>query len=167
MTASVAVGKYSERMPATFTPPDEDFYVLKLDDWDEPVRSSFQDKETGEYPLRINLKFKVVSDLQGDIEFEGKDASKFVDLDLNPNVKGSIWHVMLALDPTTEPEAGQQLEPYRGKSLIGEIVHNVKPKKNSPGETVTYANVGAVKPVKKKKVESTAKKNPLLDNDDE
>jgi len=141
---------------------DEGFYVMTLDDWDEPVRSSFADKETGEFPWRVNLKFKIVADVSGDDEFEGANCGKFVDVDLNPNAKQSIWHVLLALDPSEQPEPDQSVELYRGKKLIGEVTHTVKPDKKNPGKTVTYANVGSVKPFKKAKAAKAAK-NPLLD----
>jgi hypothetical protein len=167
MTAGFKLGTYSDKVPTSFRVPDENFYVMTLDDWDEPIRSAFQDKETGEFPMRVNLKFKIVADVSGDTEFEGEEVGKFVGIDLNPNVKDSIWHVLSALDPASEPEPGGAIETYRGKRLIGEVTHTIKPSKKNPGQTVTYANVGAVKPFKKpKKAAEAPARNPLLDDED-
>lgn len=165
MTSSVQLGQYSEKIRPAYTPPPEDRYVLKLDDWDEPKRSAYADDETGEYPLRINLKFKVVKDIAGDDEFAGKDVNKWVGLDLNPNDKGSIWHVLCALDPENEPEPESQIESYRGKLLIGDVEHNTKA--NKQGVMTTYANVGKVRANKKPKAGVTSGKNPLLNKDDD
>lgn len=174
-TAPVRLGEYKETTPGDFRAPDEDFYVLELDDWDAPVRSAYADKATGEFPWRINLKFKVVADLQGDVEFEGETTSGFFDLDLNPNAKGSILHVLRALDPTTEPEPGAPLEPYKGKRLIGEIVHKKKASREDPTKILTFANVGSVKPMKKTRKAAavaaepdveTPKRNPLLEDEE-
>lgn len=166
MTASVKLGQYKET--PEYQAPDEGFYIATLDDWDEPVRSSYADRVTGEFPLRINLKFVIVSDISGDDEFKGLSASKFVDLDLNPNAKGSIWGVLIALDPDNEPEPGMDIETYRGRQCVIEVIHKVKPSRERPGEVNTFANVGAVKPHKKAKKQATAPaKNPLLDDDDE
>ena len=169
----VRLGDYRETEPGEFRAPDEDFYVLEFAGWDAPVRSAYEDKATGEFPMRINLKFKVVSDLQGDLEFEGCDASQFYGLDLNPNAKSSIWAVLTALDPTEDPKPGAPLEPYLGKRLIGEIVHKRKAKKDDPAVILTFANVGGVKPMKKQKKGAAAaaepeapKRNPLLDEDE-
>lgn len=167
MTVSVKLGSYRETVPGDYQVPDEDFYVATLDDWDEPIRSSFLDKETGEYPWRINLKFKIVADLAGDLAFADATCSKYVDLDLNPHAKGSIWAVLTALDPTTDPEPNQEIEPYRGKKCIVEVVHKKKPSRDDPTKINTFANVGVVKPMKKKAGAIAApKKNPLLDDED-
>lgn len=166
MTASVKLGAYNEKIPGEYKVPDEDFYVMTLDDWDEPIRSSFIDKETGEYPLRINLKFKVQEDLQGDTEFADFTCSKYVDLDLNPYAKGSIWDVLVTLDPTIEPEPGMEIENYRGKKLIAEVVHKKKPSRDDPTKINTFANIGAIKPMKKKKA-APKPANALLTDDDE
>ena len=182
MTSGFKLGSYSEKVPTQFVTPDEGFYVLALDDWDDPVKSAYADKETGEYPWRVNLKFKVVNAIgeEGATNADGTDVvgatcGKFVDVDLNPNAKQSIWHVLCALDPTTEPEPGGEIERYRGKKLIGEIVHAVKDKKDKttgrviPGQSVTYANVGSVKPLKKAKpaAKPAPKQNPLTAEDDD
>jgi hypothetical protein len=173
VTTGFKLGTYSDKPVGGFVVPDEGFYVMTLDDWDEPVRSSYIDKETGEYPWRVNLKFKIVNALgdEGATNEDGTDTvgatcGKFVEVDLNPNAKGSIWHVLLALDPINEPEPGGAIEVYRGKKLIGEIEHIKKPSKNNPGETVTYANVGAVKAFKKPKKQAEPAKNPLLDDEE-
>jgi hypothetical protein len=161
MTAGFKLGTYSDKPKSTFRLPDEGFYVMTLDDWEEPVRSAYIDKETGEYPWRVNLKFKIVADVTGDDEFEGETVGGFYGIDLNPNVKDSIWHVLVALDPTEEPQAGGAIEVYRGKKLIGEVKHKAKGDK-------TYANVGAIKAFKKpKKHAEEPKRNPLLDDDDQ
>ena len=176
MTSGFKLGSYSEKVPTQFVTPDEGFYVLALDDWDDPVKSAYADKETGEYPWRVNLKFKVVNAIgeEGATNADGTDVvdatcGKFVDVDLNPNAKQSIWHVLCALDPTTDPEPGGEIEPYRGKRLIGEITHTTKPDKKNPGKTVTYANVGSVKPLKKAKpaAKPAPKQNPLTAEDDD
>lgn len=175
MTSGFKLGEYSEKVPSQFITPDEGFYVLALDDWDEPVRSAYADKETGEFPWRVNLKFKVVNAIgeDGATNADGTDVvnatcGKFVDVDLNPNAKQSIWHILLALDPGNEPEPGGEIEPYRGKRLIGEITHTVKPDKKNTGKSITYANVGSVKPIKKAKpAAAKAKVNPLVDESDD
>src|SRR5690242_15754078 len=167
MTAGFKLGSYSEKQIGSYVVPDEGFYVMALDDWDEPVRSAYIDKESNEYPWRVNLKFKIVSDVSGDEEFEGATVGKFVDVDLNPNAKASIWGVLKALDPLNDPEPGGAIEAYRGMKLIGAVTHTVKPKKGgAPGETVTYANLGDCKPFKKAKKTEPPKKNPLLDDED-
>lgn len=165
MTASVRLGSYSEKIPQAYTPPPEDRYVLKLDDWDEPKRSAYKDEDSGEYPLRINLKFKVVKDIEGDDQFAGKDVNKWVGLDLNPNDKGSIWNVLCALDPENEPDPESDIDRYRGKMLIGDVEHTTKP--NKQGVMTTYANVGKVRANKKAKAGAAAGKNPLLKEDDD
>lgn len=167
----VKLGQWKETPQGDFRVPDEDFYIMEFVGWDAPVKSRYIDEATGEYPYRINLKFTVVSDLQGDLEFEGAKASNFFGLDLNPNAKGSILHVLRALDPTEEPEPGTPLDPYKGKRLIGEIVHKTQPSNSGDGTTVTFANVGGVKPLKKQRkaaaTESeTPKRNPLLDDEE-
>jgi hypothetical protein len=168
---AVRLGEYKETAPGEFRVPDEDFYVAELEGWDAPIRSTFIDKATGEYPWRINLKFAIVADLQGDVEFAGETTSGFYDLDLNPNAKGSILHVLRALDPTEEPEPGAALEPYQGKRCIVEVVHKKKPSRTDPSVTFTFANIGGIKPMKKQKKSTAAepeapKRNPLLDEDE-
>lgn len=165
MTASVKLGQYKET--PEYRAPDEGFYIATLDDWDEPVRSAYADRVTGEFPLRINLKFVIASDISGDDEFKGLSASKFVDLDLNPNAKGSIWGVLVALDPSSEPEPDMELDTYRGKKCIIEVVHKKKPNQNDPSKMNIFANVGGVKAHKSKKAKPEPVKNPLLDDDDE
>ena len=168
----VRLGEYKETVPGEFRVPDEDFYVAEFSDWDAPVRSAYIDKPTGEYPWRINLKFTIVSDLQGDLEFEGETTSGFYDLDLNPNAKGSIWHVLQALDPSEDPKPGTPLEPYVGKRCVVEIVHKHKPSRNDPTQTFTFANIGSIKPMKKQKKGAAAaepeapKRNPLLEDEE-
>ena len=168
MTASVQLGKYSEKAPTAFRLPDEGVYFIKLDDWDEPRQSAYIDKETGEYPLRINLKFKITKDLEGDTEFEGCDVGKWCGLDLNPNDKGSIWNVLLALDPANEPEPGMEIEDYRGKACKGVIEHS-KPKVGADGQQKVFANITKVMASKKQKPAAAPapKANPLLDEDEE
>lgn len=172
-TSPVRLGEYKETVPGDFKAPDEDFYVAALDSWDNPVQSSYQDKSTGEFPWRINLKFKIVADLQGDTEFADCDCSGFFDLDLNPNAKGSILHVLTALDPTEEPTPGSPIEPYKGKQCIIEVVHKKKASKTDPTKILTFANIGGIKPLKKKNKPAAVaadppapKRNPLLDEDE-
>lgn len=176
MTAGFKLGTYSEKAVGSFLVPDEGFYVMTLDDWDEPVRSSYIDKDSGEYPWRVNLKFKIVNEVgdtgatnQDGTDVVGATCSKFVDVDLNPNSKNSIWAVLIALDPSNEPEPGGAIEVYRGKSLIGVVVHKTKPDQKNPGKTLTFANIGDVKPVKKSKkgTEPVPVKNPLLDPEED
>lgn len=166
MTASVKLGKYSEKIPTTFRTPDENVYIVKLDDWGEPVRSSYEDKETGEFPLRIQLKFKIVKDIEGDDEFADCDVSQWVNLDLNPNDKKSIWHPLSALDPANDPEPDMELDTYRGKSCKANVEHS-KPKANANGVMTVYANVAKTMPLKKNKPAPAPKTNPLLAEDDE
>ena len=175
MTAGFKLGTYSEKAAGTFLVPDEGFYVMTLDDWDEPIRSSYIDKDSGEYPWRVNLKFKVVKEVGDDdavnadgTNVVGATVSKFVDVDLNPNAKGSIWQVLVALDPANEPEPGGAIEVYRGKQLIGEVVHKVKDDKQNPGQKLTFANMGAVKAIKKAKAKPAPEpaRNPLLEDED-
>lgn len=161
MTASVKLGKYSEKIPTTFRTPDENVYVVKLDDWGEPVRSTYEDKETGEFPLRIQLKFKIVKDIEGDDEFEGCDVSQWVNLDLNPNDKKSIWHPLVALDPANEPEPDMEIEEYRGKTCKANVEHS-KPKANANGQMTVYANIVKTMPMKKAKPAAAKAANPLL-----
>lgn len=168
--APVRLGQYREHAPSEYRVPDEDFYVVELIGNDDPVQSRYQDKATGEFPMRCNLKFRVVSDLQGDLEFADAEVGLFVGLDINPNDKGSILAVLTALDPTADVEPGSSIAPFFGKQMIGEIVHTTKPKKNgAPGETSTFANIKGFRAVKKQKKAAEAeqpKRNPLLDEDE-
>lgn len=168
-TAPLRFGQYREDAPSEYRVPDEDFYVVELIGNDDPVPSQYQDKATGEFPMRVNLKFKIVSDLQGDLEYEGCEVGKFVGIDINPNDKGSILHVMNALDPAAEVEAGASLAPFLGKRMIAEITHTTKPRKNRPGEFATFANIAGYKPNKKAKKAAepeAPKRNPLLEDEE-
>ena len=181
MTASVRAGRYTEEIAPLYTPPAENRYVIKLDDWDEPKPSNYPREvidEDGDtittYPLRINLKFKIVKDIEGDTEFAGKDVNKWCALDLNPNDKTSVLHVMQALDPSVEfgpdmddDDPRMELDYYRGKTCKGDVEHTIKP--NKQGVMTTYSNVGKVYANKAKKEPAAAKVNPLLkkDEDDE
>lgn len=177
--APVRLGEYREDMPQTYRVPDEDRYIMELIGNDEPVQSKYQDKATGEYPYRVNLRIRIVSDLHGDLEFEGLECGKYVGIDLNPNDKTSIWHVLEAIDPGADHRAlaGKSIAPYFNRPFVGDVDHTVKASTKRPGETVTYANVGAVKPAKKKKPAPVEideepetpkkKRNPLLDDDEE
>lgn len=165
VTASVKLGQYKET--PEYRAPDEGFYIATLDDWDEPVRSAYADRVTGEFPLRINLKFVIVSDISGDDEFKGLSASKFCDLDLNPKSKNSIWGPLVALDPANEPEPEMELDTYRGRKCVIEVVHKKKDSTTAPGKVNIFANVGAVKAHKAKKQAAAPARNPLLDDDDE
>lgn len=170
VNAPLRFGQYREDAPVEYRVPDEDFYVVELIGNDDPVQSQYQDKATGEFPMRANLKFRVVADLQGDLEFQDCEVGKFVGLDINPNDKGSILHVLNALDPTADVEPGASLAPFIGKQMIAEITHTTKPRKNKPGETATFANIAGFKPAKKQKKAAAAvpapEPNPLLDDDD-
>lgn len=165
MTSSPKLGAYSEKKPTSYVLPDENTYVITLDDWGEPKPSNYIDKETGEYPLRIQLKFKIVKDIEGDTEFKDADVSYWCGLDLNPYDKGSIWHVLLALIPGEEPEPGMEIENYREKTCKGLIEHS-KPKPDKDGQMTVFANLTKIMPLKKNKV-AQPKTNPLLKDDDE
>jgi len=165
MTAAPRLGSYSEKAPSSYVLPDEGTYVIKLDDFGEAKPSNWIDKETGEYPLRIELKFKIVKDLEGDEEFANVGVSYWCGLDLNPNDRGSIWHVLLHLDPSVEPEPGMEIEDYRGKVCKGFIEHS-KPKPNKEGVMTTFANLTKTMPIKKNKP-AAKPTNALLADDDE
>jgi hypothetical protein len=133
--------------PAPYRLPDKDFYTLEFVKYDEPTLSAYLDKATGDYPWRIRLVFAV----RDDDDFAGVEVSKWVDVEVNSLDKGSIYHVLAALDPDNEPQGGEPLDDYLGKTCKGEIVHVTKPSKVNPGQMLTYANVTGLKPLKRRR----------------
>ena len=160
----VRLGSYSEKEPQNFVLVDEDTYVAHLSSADDPKPSSYIDKETGEYPLRVQIRFKIEAASDGDEEYKNEEVTLWCGLDLNPNDKGSIWHPLQALDPDNDPEPGMDLADYYGKRCRVQVVHS-DPSKNK--DRKVYANVSKVLPLKKAKApaKSAAKQNPLTRDD--
>ena len=162
----VRLGSYSEKEPQNFTLVAEDTYVAHLSSADDPKPSSYIDKETGEYPLRVQLRFKLEAASDGDEEFKNEEVTLWCGLDLNPNDKGSIWSVLTQLDPDNDPSEGDELSNYFGKRCRVVVVHS-DPTKNKNGKV--YANVSKVLPLKKTKAPAKAavKQNPLTRDDED
>lgn len=163
------LGEYKEQTTDDFILPDEGFYVLKLVDEDDPIQSRFEKpKGSGNFPLRVNLKFEIVRNaIDGDEEYAGEVVGKFVGLDLEPWRDDSVYHVLVALEPGEEPDAGSDTREYRGKLCVGEVFHSKKPNAKDPSKMNTFANVGTIKPyVKKKKAAADPKPKPVVADDD-
>src|SRR5262245_45264628 len=73
--------RHDEASP-DYTPPPENVYVFKFLKYDDPVRSDFADRRTGEFPERIRLVFEI-RDPDADEEWQGAEVSKFCDLEVN------------------------------------------------------------------------------------
>ncbi len=162
------IGQYKEQAEQDFVLPDEGYYVLKLVGEDDPKPSQFdKPKGSGNFPLRCNLKFEIVKNaIDGDDEFAGEEVGLFVGLDLEPWRDDSVYHVLVALEPGEEPDAGSDTRDYWGRQCVGEIKHVKKASSKEPGKTVTFANVVSVKPYKKKKAAAEPKPKPVVADDD-
>lgn len=164
MTSAFNFGKYSEEPVSQFILAPAETFILTLDDWGDPVDSKYVHGD--EVQKRVNLRFKVDSDPKGgdpvdddDRSVKGAEAAMWVNLNLNPNDKQSIWHVLVALDPDTEPKPGGSIEPYRGKKMKGTIVHS----KGKKDPTKTFADVINPKAVPARLRQKAV--NPLVDED--
>lgn len=136
------LGKRYDQKPPEYAVPPEDFYVLEFSEYDDPVASTFKNRD-GEYPMRIRLVF-VINDPDTDDKYQGAKVSLYCDAEVNALNEKSIYHPMLALDPENEPQGGEDLDEYKGMKCKGVIKHTVKGDK-------TYANVASVKAMRRRK----------------
>lgn len=162
---ALALPKRLDREAPAFVLADEDWYTARFLNYDNPVPSTFKNKQTDEYPLRINLKFEI-SDEESD--FNGVEVSGFFDFEMNSLNKGSIYNVIAALDPENEPDDDSTLDEHLNRKCRVEVKHSAPKMKN--GREVVYANVMSVKPFKKKKPAAapaeTKPANPFTEDDE-
>jgi hypothetical protein len=166
--------KRADVEPPAYPVPEEEIYEARFLNYDEPKPSKFIDKRTQEYPLQVRLVFEI----QDGGEFDGTEVSKYVDWEMNALNKRSIYHVLQALDPEFDGEGGESLDDFLDKKCRIEIKHKPGVSKQT-GLPVTYANIGTIRPLRKKKTspngdeaaekpaKAVAKKSALDVDDDE
>lgn len=141
--------------------PDEDFYALKFLGYDDPVASAYQDKTTGDYPMRLRLRFEIVDD----DDFGGDEVSGYWDLAMNANRTSSIYHVVAALTgDEVAPDDEIDLDRLKGKTCRGRVVHKKKPSREDPSRILTFANIAEVKSAKRNKKKAAP---PVADDGDD
>jgi hypothetical protein len=155
-----------DREVAEFRLPPTGFYLFEFTDYGEPEQSRFQDKATGEYPMRVPLTLTVRKDISGDDEFDGVECTKWCGLEMNANAESSIYHVLKALLGGDEPDR-PDLDDYVHLRCIGELTHSKpKPSRDDPTRSIVFPNVGKVSPRPKARPRKPPTPEPEADDDD-
>lgn len=136
------LGKRRDEAPPEYEVPPEEVYVAEFADYDDPVQSSFKNRD-GEYPMRIRLVF-AISDDDADEKYQGAKCSMYCDVEVNALNPKSIYHPLLALDPENEPQGGEDLDEFKALKCRISVKHTTKGDK-------TYANIDKVLPLKRRR----------------
>ena len=123
----------------TYPVPEPGPYTARLVGWSEPEPSKYADRDTGEYPMVVKLRYAILDWDEGDFEI----ASKKVDPRF-PDGKELSKHLKALLGRTPDDDEEIDLEALIGKRVGIVVVHN------DTGER-TYANIDTIYPEKKAK----------------